>query len=282
MFQQKNLKHLKGKGASQASVPRSPAVQGPVRDSKRQTLLAKDKKLKNGRVHTLSTFREMKSRSLSKLSRAPLVDIEELVRPCELKGCLRDQTERVKTETPSPMMSEFMDPRTTYKFLLKGFATIASNASGVVATFIPMDPSSTGFNFSEWPNLSALFTEFRIRSFTVQFVGETQFLTPGVAMFVAPLAIGSNTGISATPTSIGQVVNQADGRFWKGSMETTDTGYWHRVKPYDIGWSLTSSVTATPYAGAPGCIQIYGTSQGVSTNVALAMVLGEYEFRTRF
>jgi len=143
----------------------------------------------------------------------------------------------------------------------------------------PFDPSSTGFNFSEWADVAALFSEFRLKSFHVQFLGVSNTT---VAMNWFPIGICSNLSLSAAPTSMGEIVQNADGRFWKATQQTSDLGYVHRVKPgVPLGWSTVVSPTNTPYAGAPGCIQIYTASQGVGAIIGLAMVTGLYEFRVR-
>jgi len=279
MFNHKNIKHLNGK---EKSVPRSASVKAPVRKAGARALPAgQEKKKAELFIHTLSGYRERKSRLRLK-SRLLTDDVDEsgVVAASELKGCVRDESPKQELFEPSPMTADFMDPRAVYTFMLKGFSTITCTAGGVVASFIPMDPSASGFGFVEWPNLASLFTEFRIREFKVQFVGATNTNTGGSAFF-QPVAVGSNIGLSGVPSSYGQVIQQADGRFWKGSNSTSNLGYWHIVRPYQIGWSLVATPTTTPYAGAPGCVQIYGTSQGISSTVALAMVCGVYEFRTR-
>jgi hypothetical protein len=98
------------------------------------------------------------------------------------------------------------------------------------------------------------------------------------------LAIGSNLSYSSVPTSIGQVISQADGIFYRGANETTALGYTHKVSinGTQLGWSSVTSPVSTPYAGAPGCVQIYGTAQSnTGTPVCLARVMGLYEFRVR-
>jgi hypothetical protein len=220
----------------------------------------------------------------SKLRKLPVIqaDDTEFVLPLEAKGRLKNEVKE-KQSTVAP--SSFMDPRTVYQFMLKGYATLTANLSGVIASYIPFDPSSTGFNFSEWTDLVALFSEFRLKSFHCQFVGSINLTVSTSATsptYYNPIAIGSNLSFSAVPTSFGQVISQADGIIWKGQNQTTDLGYTHKVHPGSLlGWSSTSSPTNTPYAGAPGCIQIYGTQTGYGPNVALVMVSGIYEFRSR-
>jgi len=94
--------------------------------------------------------------------------------------------------------------------------------------------------------------------------------------------IGSNITYSASPANAGQVINQADGLLWGGLGDSSPSGYTHRVNMGNsLGWSSTATPTNTPYAGAPGCIQIYGNNQGVSATAALALIMATYEFRSR-
>jgi hypothetical protein len=162
--------------------------------------------------------------------------------------------------------------------MLKGFSTITSNSSGVVTAFLPFDPTSTGFNFSEWASLASLFSEFRLKSYHVQFVP----LTLTTVSTASPVGIGSNLSYSSAPANVGQVINQADGVFWNGASDHTSLGYTHKVTPGSpLGWSSVSSPTNTPYAGAPGCIQIYNTSNPSTIALYQARVMGVYELRVR-
>jgi len=198
-------------------------------------------------------------------------------------GILRDETFRPKkienNSEASVSGADFMDPRIKYRFLLKGISTIVANGTGVVAAFLPMDPTSTGYNFAEWTDLAALFSEYRLVKYSVQFVG---IYNTTAAMNYFPIGIGSNIATSSAPTSLGEVLQQADGRLWKATQQTTDLGMLFHVRPgVPLGWASIASPTNTPYAGAPGCVQIYSASQGVGANIALAMVCGLYEFRVR-
>jgi hypothetical protein len=45
-----------------------------------------------------------------------------------------------------------------YTFTLKGFSSLTSNGAGVLNSFLPFDPSPSGYNFSEWASLATLFS----------------------------------------------------------------------------------------------------------------------------
>jgi len=167
-------------------------------------------------------------------------------------------------------------PMHVYTFELHGFSTLSSNASGVISSFIPFDPSSSGFNFSEWSTLSSLFSEYRLKSFHVQFVGAIQ-----ASVGQLPLAIASNLSVSVAPSSTGTVIANADAKLWFAARDTSPTGYMHSVSPTDILWAATATPTSVPYAGAPGSIQIYGDNQTATSNVGRCLVRGIYEFRSR-
>jgi hypothetical protein len=243
------------------------------------------KKQSHSKRVDLHKLREKNRHLSSKLSKTFSESLTPIMPISDIKLMLTDKSDyshgvHIDRKNPQINSSEggLLDPTTVYTFLLKGYSTISVPASGIIAQFIPFDPSSTGFNFAEWSTLSSLFAEFKLRRFAVQFVGNTN--TTGAQAY-GPVAIGSNISYSSAPTSTGQVISQADGIFWKGANHTTDRGYTHTVHPGNIGWSLVSSPTNTPYAGAPGCIQIYGTNTGVSCTYALARVMGWYEFRVR-
>jgi len=241
---------------------------------------SKSDRKKQPMPQTLSSFHASRDRLRHTLVKGveseTFVDIKNFKIPT---GMLRDETPRSKVASSEPSAAaDFLDPRTTYTFMLKGFSTLTANSSGVVSSFFPFDPTSTGYNFSEWASLSSLFSEFRLKSFHVQFVP----LTLTTLSTASPVGIGSNLSYSNAPATISVVINQADGIFWNGGSDHTSLGYTHRVKPGSpLGWSSVSSPTNTPYAGAPGCLQIYNTSNPSSLALYQCRVMGVYELRVR-
>lgn len=203
----------------------------------------------------------------------------EFVYRCDIKGMLKNEHKFEAKDIVNNSASSFMDPKRTYTFMLKGFSTLTCSASGILDVFLPFDPSSTGYNFAEWTDVAGLFSEFRLIMFKVQFTGVKN--TAGSFVY-PPVAIGSNLSYSAIASSQGAVIQQADGRFWTAVGDSSPLGIIHRVVPGPrLGWSSVSTPVNAPYAGSPGCIQIYGTGQGVSNQVGYATVMGIYEFRVR-
>jgi len=172
--------------------------------------------------------------------------------------------------------SMLSSPLHSYMFELHGYSTLTSSGAGNLNTFLPFDPSGSGFSFSEWSTLASLFSEYRLKSFHVQFVGA---FNTGIGQL--PLAIASNIGVASAPGSTAVVIQNADAVFWSAQHDTSRLGYTHHVRITDLGWAATASPTSTPYAGAPGSIQIYADFQGATVNIARALVRGVYEFRTR-
>jgi len=246
----------------------------PVKTSKNTLTFAQ--------FHEHKTAEKERKFKLRRPSISPLLEID-------FKNFKEMETARLVDLTPRKSSvqnlsgaADFMSPNTVYTFMLKGFSTLTSNASGVTALYIAFDPSSSGYNFAEWTTLSSLFTEFRLRDVFIQCVSPQAITNTTEA---TPIAIGSNLGLTVstgTPSGFGQVLQQADGRFWSALHDTSPTGYHLRVNANTVGWALCSAPTVTPYAGAPGVIQFYGSSQGVSnTQVAQVAVNITYQFRVR-
>jgi len=198
---------------------------------------------------------------------------------------LEDETRRPKfTAKELGVMGQdsaiLTDPHTEYEFTLRGYSTITASAGGVINLSIPMDPSSSGYNFSEWASLQALFAEVKLVAFRVQFVATFGTATP--AGGALPLLIGSSLSVATAPGSYGAVAAYPDSKLWSCANDRSSSGHVHNTRgSKTVDWSLTSSVTAQPYAGVPGAILVYGSAQGVSTISALALVQGTYKFRSR-
>jgi len=197
----------------------------------------------------------------------------------EEKGSiLRNEDKRVIEPLGNPEAAQsLMEANTVYTFSLYGYSTITSTGGSVINLAIPMDPSSAGYNFTEWANLSALFDEVRLKSFHVQFV---PYLNTTVALVNAPLAVGTNLVVSTAPGTIGAVINLTDAYFLNPAMRSPK-GHRHNFHATDLAWSATSSVTVTPYAGCPGSIQLFCTGYAAGTNAYQARVTGIYQFRAR-
>jgi len=197
----------------------------------------------------------------------------------EEKGSvLRNEDKRVVQELGNPEAAQsLMEPNTVYTFALFGYSTVTSTAGSIINIAIPMDPSSAGFNFSEWTNLSALFDEVRLQSFHVQIV---PYYNTTVSLVNAPLMVGTNLVVSSAPGSAGAVVQLADCKFLHAGMRNPK-GHTHSFHATGLAWSAVTSVTVTPYAGCPGSVQMYCTGYAASVNAYQVRVTGVYQFRAR-
>jgi hypothetical protein len=195
---------------------------------------------------------------------------------------------RLRDEIPTQLsdadsissMSDGVSPWSTYNITLKGFSTLTVSGAGVLAISIPADPSSSGYNFSEYSDLVAIFNEVRIMAFSVQLAPIIDNATALIAG--TPVIVGFNTVSSAAPSTEGQVTNLIDSVYWTCGADRSTRGSVFHVK-YDsrLDFSTTTSVTTTPYAGCPGSYQLYGSGYPNSTVIGKALVLGMYQFRGR-
>jgi hypothetical protein len=94
--------------------------------------------------------------------------------------------------------------------------------------------------------------------------------------------VGFNTNGSSTPGSEGAVVTLNDSVYWTAGKDTATQGSRFHVH-YDsrLDFSLTSTVTDTPYSGCPGSFQLYGSGYPNSSLVFKVLVVGLYQFRAR-
>jgi len=178
------------------------------------------------------------------------------------------------------MLSEGITPWTTYNITLKGFSSVNASGGGVIAVAIPADPSAAGYNFSEWSNLAAIFSEVRILKFEVQVV---PIIDNAVALTAGtPIIVGFNSTLSSAPGTEGVVATLIDSVYWSAGADRSTAGSRYNVS-YDsrLDFSLTSTVTDTPYAGCPGSFQFYGSGYPNGSLVYKVLVLGTYQFRGR-
>jgi hypothetical protein len=165
-----------------------------------------------------------------------------------------------------------------YDFILRGFSTASTNSSGFISLAVPVDPSSAGFNFSEWSALSSLFSEVKVVRTTIQIVPFT-----GVSISATPyaaLCVGFNTVSSAAPGSEGAVMTLSESLFYNFN-DTSPRGLSMSHDFTDLNYSLTSSVTDSPYAGTPGGWQLY-CENGPSTTLTFKIrVVNMYRMRGR-
>jgi len=174
------------------------------------------------------------------------------------------------------MSKSLVDMNAVYRFRLGGFVSLSST-TGVIDTYFAADPSASGLNFAEWSSLSTLFSEFRLESLSIT-ITPNHFST---GTNIPILGVCSNLGTSIAAGSYAVIADNADSQIVNPNM-SNPTGYHHIMRGTGLNWSVVSTPTVSPYAGAPGCIQVYG-SQGSSTTADLykVLVVGIYQFRSR-
>lgn len=179
------------------------------------------------------------------------------------------------------LASSFVDLNKVYRFRLGGHTQVGYT-SGTLDDFFPADPSASGLGFPEWPTLSALFSEFKLVSLTVQLVRQRQAGSDYNTQFNNPIMIAGNLGTAAAPGSYANLADNADSFMWNCANSTSDRGIYHTLHGIGLNWSVVSTPTTEPFAGAPGSIQMYGTAtSGTPSDVIHALVIGIYDFRSR-
>jgi len=182
-------------------------------------------------------------------------------------------------DTSLPVYSSLIDPLQVYPFRLGGYTTLNLTA-GVINAFIAADPSAAGWNSPEWATLSALFSEFRLRSLTVQV--QRSFIPLTGTTSVGNLMMASNLGTATAPGSYAALADNADAvqMCW---ANTSNCGLFHTMRATDLNWSQVTTPTTEPYAGAPGSIQFYSDNGGTAVSGLTYQIIisGIYEFRIR-
>jgi len=192
----------------------------------------------------------------------------------ERRKMLRDADQQ---EAYNDAASTFLNPDKVYMMMLKGFSTITTNGSGIVNVELPFDPSSSGYNFAEWTDLSGLFSQVKLMSvhLSVTPANWSQAASPSE---IATIAGCINPTASATPGSYGTVISNADGKMINGQCTSTVD---FKLDYSGNSWSPTSTVVVTPYAGCPGGFLLYGSNYPNTTQVAYVVVKNVYAFRGR-
>lgn len=204
------------------------------------------------------------------------------------RGDEKTKGQRIQDEVPQQVsdadsisqMSDGVSPWSTYKVSLKGFSTLTASGAGVLAVAIPADPSAAGYNYAEYSDLSAIFAEVRILSLAIQLV--TVLDNAAAVIAQGPCLVGFNSTLSSAPGSEGAVASLADSTYWQAGADRSTKGSIFHVN-YDprLDFSITSTVTVTPFAGCPGSFQIYGSGFPNASVVGRVLVLGLFEFRGR-
>jgi len=136
---------------------------------------------------------------------------------------------------------------------------VVQPAAGVLAGFIPADPSSSGLNILEFSTWSGLFGQVRLIGMTVNFLPRT---VVGSGGDTGPLAIASSLGPIGTPTSEGVVLDNADGILYDWIRSTSNRGI---RRSMHISTQPTWADVTTPNpgnnVGCPGGFIYYASDQ---------------------
>jgi hypothetical protein len=179
-----------------------------------------------------------------------------------------------------PMYSSLVDPLAVYRFRLGGYTT-ANITSGSVDVFIASDPSPSGWASPEWASLASLFAEFKLVSLTIH-IARNFIADPPNPSGKGNLAVASNLGLATNAGSYASIADNADVK-WYSQWDTSVSGISHTMKSDQINWSETLTPTTQPYAGAPGCIQLFSQNGLTTSGGGLYQIIisGVYDFRVR-
>lgn len=158
--------------------------------------------------------------------------------------------------------------------------TLTSDSSGGTLSFnMVSDPSSSGQNFSEFGQWSALYDQVRLLTFRCTFI--SAFGISAWTDSVYPIAIaGSLETFTSPASSRDAVLDNADSVLWDHAHRTC-APYVHTLKNPKPVWASVATPNPGDNIGCPGVIFGYGVGMPNSTDIAEVLVEGFYQFRSR-
>lgn len=190
----------------------------------------------------------------------------------------RARRRRARVENPFGWLSPASQNR-TQTLMLHGESTLTSDSKTGDGYFvIPFDPSGSGYSFAEWSNISSLWGEIKHIATQVQFGGlYSSVITQGSPLFIGYVFTDSNV-----PSGLADVTQLPSAKEWNFMRDNSARGYTMTARARrPLGWSLTSTVTTSPYAGCPGAFKIAGTGYNTNTNMCMVRVKSIYLVRGR-
>jgi hypothetical protein len=163
---------------------------------------------------------------------------------------------------------------------------LGSNGSGVIAGYQNADPSGGSgatWTASEWSALTSLYSEVRLRKFSIWFtpVSPEDSKLPSASAGNILYISGVLSSIAAAPTTRAQVLDNADAKIWTPLSYTLGRPFVHTIRPSRPQWASVNTPSPGSYAGCPGAIQWYGDGYPASINLIAISMIGYYEFRSR-
>jgi len=177
------------------------------------------------------------------------------------------------------LASSIVDMNTVYKFRLTNSANLTTTGGGVLQGYENADPSGgsgSTWTATEWSALISLFSEVKMDMFQLWFSPVTG-LTQGAPLMIS----GVLSSVSANPTSVNQVLDNADAQAWCLGTTKEPFSYKHTIRGSDLGWAIVTTPSPGSYAGCTGAIQYYGDGYSTTTTVAKLYIVGVYSFRSR-
>jgi len=155
--------------------------------------------------------------------------------------------------------------------------------TGTAGTLSHGDIAPSISSTSEFSVLQNLFTEVRLISATIIFTCATQTLT---SIIQGRIMVGTSMLFNKTtftnPTGLSSVQNTSNPKDF--STYTVAPHYYQMVVPPGLEYSsITNDVpsTATPYAGSPGSVVVYGDSLTAATNYFNVDIQAVFQLRGR-
>jgi len=174
------------------------------------------------------------------------------------------------------------------RIIMRGIANSVSSGAGVIASYIPFDPSATlpaalggAAMFNEWSSWLALYGEVRLIRFEVQFCRVYADETKGDVW--GPLFYASSPFNTTAPANALGVADNGDAQMWSILSDQTGMNRFISVRRRNLAWALTTTPAPSGgvQAGCDGSIILYQNSLPPASAIFNCLITGEYELRAR-
>jgi hypothetical protein len=204
-------------------------------------------------------------------------------------GSSKRMTKNKKGRGPMYPLMIRLPPSQKYTIQLRNQVNATSNGSGILAGFLPCDPSATlsatfqsVTQFTEWSSLTALFSQIRCLQYCARFYPATTDEVKGDILPV--LAISGNLQLATAPGSYNITADNTDSQIYPFLLDTSGKGRYHSFN-HDRK-RLEYSSTGTPssstiYSGCPGAIQVYASGLPINTVSLTIHIVGTYQLMSR-
>lgn len=191
----------------------------------------------------------------------------------------RTPSSRMRTPVPLLGLPGTQTLRITCRY---NYGLLSSGTTGVLSA---ADLSPTIANMTEYSTLSSLFSEVRLLGATIIFTNACTSASQNGRIVIGTQCQASYASHATPPLTASQVENLAQVRYLNLGYSVFDRPYiYQMVVPRNLEFasiSADSPSPATPWAGSPGCVYVWGSNLSASFQYLNVDIIATYELRAR-